>query len=636
MERWWRQARRWRLAATVTASALVLLVVAAGVAGVAKVRLDRERMASLTSLRQMTRSSLESALRLRRAGDVIGMRQMLPQLEQAYEEARKRAPDLAELDYLLGRMQRALMDDAHALERQNLALRKDPAFAPALYERAVLLSRRYGREVNRVLGWSRPVGGRATRRPRRPDAPVVVDEGERRNPELTRMREEILRDLVALEHTAAKPGSGLNSAALRAARGIFAFHEGRGPEAMTELRAALSVDPDMEEAWETLAATEETYGSVDSADSVYTRALARDRGYVPLLIGRCRARISRDSKQAAGEADATAAIKLMPDATDAWLCRGMVRVFRAWGAFQTGGAALPILADAERDFARATQLDSGNWGALWGSASVHRYLAVVQMRQGIDVGIELQAALDDINRAEVLAPKEATLYALRGRVRLTEAAARAARGETPEPSIATALAAFDHAAPLAPEATDVREWRAEAYAMRAAWKSAHGQPADADLATAEAELDAVISPPRGSRNAMLARGAVRAALGLVAVARGGDPEKIWADAQVDLDRAIDRKREYSDGWLARAGLWLARATVRDRAAASAARVAARADLDQAIAIDRALPQAWIELGRLRLVERNKNAAAEAFAEAKRLNPMAREPAGFVDPPTGRR
>jgi hypothetical protein len=80
------------------------------------------------------------------------MREFLPPLQEAYGKASARAPDLAEVDYLIGRMHRALMEDEKALAYQEAALLKDPLYASALYERAVLTFKKYAQEFERPSG----------------------------------------------------------------------------------------------------------------------------------------------------------------------------------------------------------------------------------------------------------------------------------------------------------------------------------------------------------------------------------------------------------------------------------------------------------------------------------------------------
>ncbi|HEV3026843.1 MAG TPA: serine/threonine-protein kinase, partial [Planctomycetota bacterium] len=131
--------------------ALLLILSAAGLlAGRGTAR--REREASLATIRETARVSLQAALELRRAGANARMTDFLPRLKTAYRQAIERAPDLAEVDYLMGRFHRAILDDGPALDFQNKALSKDPRFAPALYERAILASKNYGRGLRRAYG----------------------------------------------------------------------------------------------------------------------------------------------------------------------------------------------------------------------------------------------------------------------------------------------------------------------------------------------------------------------------------------------------------------------------------------------------------------------------------------------------
>jgi len=167
--------RRRRAALAAVAAALAAVVV---VAGVVRTRIRDEREAALAAMRDVARMSLEAALRLRRAGDVPGMRQSLPKLLHAYQDLQQRSANTPEVEYLLGRMYRALMDEDQALQHQERALADDPSFAPSLYERAVLLSKRYGWELDRALSQPPEGGGERT-----------IAQVERARPDLVRLRE---------------------------------------------------------------------------------------------------------------------------------------------------------------------------------------------------------------------------------------------------------------------------------------------------------------------------------------------------------------------------------------------------------------------------------------------------------------
>jgi tetratricopeptide (TPR) repeat protein len=205
----------------------------------------------------------------------------------------------------MGRMHRALMDEERALALQDAALSKEPAFAPALYERAVLRSRQYGLRADALLGSTQASE-------RDPSEGGPIEDGD---PTRLKLRVEILSDLDRLH--ALTPGSARDPAA----HGIWAYHQGRHEEAVTLLEKAVAQDPDHEEAWETLANALAKLRHVERVEGVYSKAIARDRGYAPHLAGRCRNRIKREAKHAAAEEDATAAIRLAPRLATAWACR---------------------------------------------------------------------------------------------------------------------------------------------------------------------------------------------------------------------------------------------------------------------------------------------------------------------------
>ena len=62
-----------------------------------KSSLRKEREDAVEALRSSTRISLDAALRLRRAGDVEGMRELLDGMEDAYQRAVEKAPDRPEV-----------------------------------------------------------------------------------------------------------------------------------------------------------------------------------------------------------------------------------------------------------------------------------------------------------------------------------------------------------------------------------------------------------------------------------------------------------------------------------------------------------------------------------------------------------
>src|SRR6185503_18056395 len=214
---YWARERKQAVAIAAVVAVAVLITLAA------RSRADRERETSLEAIRRQARLSLEASLGLRRAANLSGARSHLSPLQNAYQEAVARAGSLAEPDYLLGRLYRALMENDRALECQNRALSKEPDYGPALYERIVLLSQTRGMFVH-----SRGAG-------------AGLETGEAGS--------QIRRDAGTLLARPARIGE----ANLLVVLGIRTLQEGDGGSAKKYFSEALAKDPSLEEAWLMLA-----------------------------------------------------------------------------------------------------------------------------------------------------------------------------------------------------------------------------------------------------------------------------------------------------------------------------------------------------------------------------------------------
>jgi tRNA A-37 threonylcarbamoyl transferase component Bud32/tetratricopeptide (TPR) repeat protein len=214
---------------------------------------QRERDAAVLMMRETARVSLEAALRLRRKGATRSeMWTFMTTLLDTYQQAAERAPDVAEVDYLMGRMWRVMMEPWEALKHQERALSKEPDYAPALYERAILMSNQYGLEVSMQMAGT----GKAPVPPEGPES--TLGNETITQPDLARRREGIVRDCETFERLLAGAPEDLwpvrlGEANVLAARGILAYNEGKYQEAQSALEKAVEKDPTLEEAWETLA-----------------------------------------------------------------------------------------------------------------------------------------------------------------------------------------------------------------------------------------------------------------------------------------------------------------------------------------------------------------------------------------------
>jgi tetratricopeptide (TPR) repeat protein len=543
----------------------VALAAAVAVAFGARLRVRAERRAAVEALRRMARVSLESALALRRAGDLAGMRRLRPALVAAYEDARAHAAETPEVEYLVGRMHRALLEHGDALAHQQRALALDPAFAPALYERAVLLSARYGRLLDAAEAELRLHGG---------DPAGAGAEAERG-------RVDIRRDLERLR------SAGAARADADAAGGILAYHERRHADAEARLRAVVAADPLREEAWEALARAVEAAHRWSEAESIYGRAIALDLGYLPHGTGRCALRRRMGNIRGAIE-DATAVLALEPGYADALLCRGGALTRRAHDETTAGADPSATLDGAAADFDRV--LASGDVAAAYaGRAVVHRYRGIFAERRGGDPLPHLAAAERDVERAIALEPERAEHRASRARTRTRAGMIAQAAGTDPLARYDAAEADYAEALRLDRTRPEFWAWRADVRIYRALWRRAHGESPDADLAAADADMGESMRLYSGDPLSYLKRGDLRRVEGEVRAAAGGDPAPLWASAQQDLDVAVHRLGS-AEAYVARAELALARAD-HDRTRRRADTDAAQADVARALAADPAYAKA---------------------------------------------
>jgi serine/threonine-protein kinase len=296
-----------------------------------------ERRESLLAFRDQARLALDAALALRRAGANAKMREFLPPLEEAYRKAADRAPELAEVDYLIGRMHRALIEDDRALDYQEAALRKDPLYGPALYERAVLTFKKGVQELER--------------------SSEGAEEGGRPKPENAGLQESMLRDCSTL---LARPQDGLTAANLLVVRGLLAYGRGQVTEARALLEEAARADPLLDEVWLILGRTvrlgtapgfEERERKYRTEEESYTQGLLRDQGFVPYLFRRGQLRMSRghyfaehgrdpSPDFAAAEKDLSQALEKDPSSADIRLRRASCRMFR--GVYERPPVSEPL------------------------------------------------------------------------------------------------------------------------------------------------------------------------------------------------------------------------------------------------------------------------------------------------------
>jgi serine/threonine-protein kinase len=487
------------------------LAAAAAAAALALALLGRaERARALAAVRTQARVSLEAALELRRAGANARMRQFLPPLEAAYREAVARAPRLAEVEYYLGRMHRALLEEEKALEYQERALGKDPGYAPALYERAVLLTLRHGREL----------------RGAHEAAPETADQAEieRSHPDLARLRRAAAADCVAF-----LAGRRQDEGAAEVIAGILACHQGQTAEARQKLESAIQRDPLLDEAREALTqvaraefmpGVEGRERSWQRAEEIYAQGIAGDQGYLPNYFGRGTLRWQRGSARrhrgldpapdyGSAEADFAEAARIDPSSAPAWTGCGHMRMYRALYLMETDQDPRALWASAEEALSKAVGLDARHAPAWMWRGSTRFYRGVWLEARGQDSLPEFEAAERDLSGALALDAKYLEALKWRGRLRAQAAAALGRRGRDPAPKLATAEEDFARAEALNARDSWMWTWRSTVASERALWRRSRGEDPEGDFAKAEGELGRAIEISPYMMEAWKHRGFVR-------------------------------------------------------------------------------------------------------------------------------
>jgi serine/threonine-protein kinase len=525
--RLYRAARKSRVAraAALLLGVALLASAAVGVAVRDKTgRLEAEKERSLTLLRKQARISLDAVLRLRRAGDNESMRQFVPDLEAAYKLALESAPDVAEVEYLMGRMHRALMDEQKALGFQERALKKDPSYAPALYERAVLLANRYGSAMTKAVDDARrlPPGTVTVQTARSTPLPDPMDV-ESGSQELIAIRDMILKDRTAIEEILSREPEGGRSRAVSEAnvltvKGILELCRLNFPQAQRLLQEAVQKDPMLEEAWAALCESmyrqanirsrqskdiEEVLRAYADADRIYEKAISYDKGYAPHWVGRADNRRHRGTY-------------LM-------------------GRGQNGE---PDLRGADKELTRALELTPDREETLYLRASVRQMLGVVRMDHAESPEKDLEAAEQDVRFILSRWSNRATAWALKATLHVQRARWRTRDGADPLPEFEAAEKASQRAVELDPQSPNSVQDLATTRMNRAIWKSGHGKDPLPDFAAAEKDFNESLRFVRHTTSPWEGRAQLEYYRGLYRLGRGEDPFEDFSAAEKDFGEVL--------------------------------------------------------------------------------------------------
>lgn len=624
-ESWGERARRWvrRRPATVAAAVACLSLAFAALAQreAARRQADQERVEGefIAYLRQIASTNLDATLSLRRAGvggDLAD--EFLARLEQAAREADRRAPDLAEPAYHLGRMYRALLRFDDALREQERALARAPDFAPGRYERAILDARRYRLRLARLRAdWERNEGrrlaesgalaraGLGAQKLAEPPTAVALAE---RDPEAAELRRRILADLERLERilgedrvTGGPPadapggsgspgpvGNGLPPEGPRSHATVAGSKHVGDPVPPEGPRAQATVavgDPVPQEGLPAIAATGGN-GGVGTArlpPGASPGMLPCARGLFLLYGGR--------------PEDRAEACRLL----EAALARDP-RLEEAYEGLAEACLEPLDFAAAEAVFARGLESDRGYLPFRLGRGEARWRAGDRANRMGGDPRAAFEGAVDDFTQALAQAPRSPEALLGRGRSLAKLADHLGDAGGDPEALFRRAIE--DLGAALAIDPSQADAWRERGWAQAALGyqQSDRGGDPEELYRSASADLDEAILRDTESADAHRVRADLHRYWALFVKSRGADPTEHYRAALSDYGRSLELDPYDRMGWRRRAGIrfYLANWLKSRGGEVGSLFEEAEADLEKARELAPDDPGTWADLGQLRL------------------------------------
>lgn len=523
--RLWRRVRRKRLVWALAAAASVALFLAGGTWLVgrqtdrkrreAEERYRRERETALEMMRETSAASLQGALELRRSGIAKGLEHFLAPLKKACERAAERAPDLAEIDYRLGRMYRVLMKNDAALACQERALSKDPRYRPALYERAVLVSGRYRNRLEEVRAEALMKEGLRLRsegvkeiRPGGETKRLSTDALVAGDARLQLDRRRLESDLQELLHGISEVDSG----EVHCIQGLLAWVREEVDSAREHLMRAIQETPNLEEAYESLAAIDLEAKRYEDAVRWWKEGLKVDGGYLLFF-------------------------------------EGLGKTLYRWGL---------ELDDPQEKFRAALEvLDEAigkhpdRRGPWWWRGVVHKAQGDFLALRGEDPTDPYEAALRDCEAATVRDPDWDWPWAQMGGTRVNLGCYREGRGEDPSPLRRKAIEDFDEAIRRNPNRAMTWEWRGNARFGMGIWEADHGgDPSEHFRAALEDYREALTRDPTW-KEAWQKRCLALCEWAQYREKKGEDPTPLFEDAILQASEAIQQNPEWYLGWYSR-------------------------------------------------------------------------------------
>lgn len=466
-------------------------------------------------------------------------------MEAPAREAIGRAPALGEPHYRLGRLYRALQRFDLALEEQEKAVAKEPGYAPARYERALLDLRRWEKRLEELrAAWAREEGRRRAKSgdPERAGAPPPDAELAAGDAEASALRDRIAADLAALP-------AGAEESCLR---GLVELHGGTDAERSDgerRVEQALAADPTLEEGYEGLARAAKARLDFEGAKRHYARGIAADAGYVPFLVGRAEVEAAEAGRAMSlggdpvpacerAAADLTRALELDPGSWSARLLRGRILALEGDRAGERGTDPEELLGRALADLTAAVEARPRDAAPRLARGSLHATWAYWFAEHALDPSERLALAVADYDAAIALAPLSAEAWGGRGDVRRHDGRFRKNRGEDPREQYDGALADFARALELDPRSVALWTSRAAVREALSVFARVRGDAWRDLLDGARADLGRALELEPRSTWILGSRAQLDLLLAGCLVQDGEEPGDVYRRAIADLDALV--------------------------------------------------------------------------------------------------
>ncbi len=482
------------------------------------------RIQAIRDLRYRMQIALDAALAFRRAGNLVTMKEYVAHAETACREALDREPGFAEAHYRLGRMYRVVMENAKALEQQELALARDPDFAPALYERIVLTSWIYLDMVVDLRRKSLREQGARIFAEEQIGTKLVLPLPDRKelvaaDPETSAIERQIKEDLLHLQDLLTLQPDVIREEEILLARGLYAWITDRLTDAEEFLTSAIVMNPLLEGGYEALSQLEFNRQAYPESIRWRTEGLVSDRGFIPHLEG-----------------------------------RGLARFFWAIAEKNKGGAPISHFRISLADFENATRLDPERGRAWLNRALVNMHWGMDLLTRGLDPKERFEKGLKDLEEASRRSPDLVQIGLARGNILVHMGLYVQQKGGDPEPIYKDALDGLDKVVERSPDHYHAWANRAMVLQHRAMYLAKQGKDAEDLFRRAVADFDETLKRNPSLIQFWSERGWTCFGWANFLSFRGGNPDPLYERAVADLNRAIQMNPKLASSWVRQASV----------------------------------------------------------------------------------